>query len=132
MPTFLIGCGILTGLAWAVLLLFERAAGAFPPDTYYTVRTTYAIDLGIVAPGCIAAGLALMRGWRWGLAFALPLLAFAALLLPMMGLQTLMQVRAGVAFGPEAAAPFVGFTLVSAGAIWFLTQAARDLRLVRA
>ncbi len=101
------------------------ATGAYPPDAYYTVRTTYAIDLGIIAPGCLAAGVTLLKGWRWGLALAVPLLAIAALLLPMMALQTVMKLRAGVAFGPEAAAPFVWFLLVSAGATCFLWRLAR-------
>ncbi len=131
MPVFLVGCGILTGLSWAILLWLEMTSGAFPPATYYTVRTTYTIDLGIIAPACIAAGLALANGWRWGTGLALPLVAFAALLLPMMVLQTVMQIRVGVAFGPEAAVPFIGFTLVSVGATWFLIQTARYLRRIR-
>ncbi len=124
---FLIGCGLVTGLAWTLLLWLEMAAGAYPPEAYYTVRTTYAIDLGIIAPGCLAAGVALLKSWRWGLALAVPLLAIAALLLPMMALQTAMQLRAGVAFGPEAAAPFLGFLLVSSGAIYFLWRLARKM-----
>lgn len=125
LPAFLIGCGALTGLAWTLLLWLEMATGAYPPATYYTVRTTYAIDLGVIAPGCIAAGVALWRATRWGLTLSLPLLSIAALLLPMMVLQTIMQLRAGVAFGPEAAAPFVGFLLVSGGAVWFLRSLVR-------
>jgi hypothetical protein len=38
----------------------------------------------------------------------------------MMALQTIMQLRAGVGFGPESAAPFFGFILVSGGAVCFL------------
>jgi hypothetical protein len=127
LAAFLIGCGLVTGQAWALLLWLEMAAGAYPSAAYYTVRTTYAIDLGIIAPGCLAAGVALLMGWRWWLILAVPLLAIAALLLPMMALQTVMQLRAGVAFGPEAAAPFAGFLLVSAGAIYFLWCLARKV-----
>lgn len=126
---FLIACGAVTGSVWSLLLGLEMSDGAFPPESYYTVRTTYAMDLGLIAPGCIAAGLALSRGWRWGVILALPLLSIAALLLPMMTLQTLMQIGAGVVFGPEAAVPFVGFALVSGGAAWFLVRSAGSLRI---
>ena len=125
LPFFLIACGLVTGMAWSVLLWMEMQGGTFPPQSYYTVRTTYALDLGIIALGCMAAGLALLQGLRWGAGLALSLLSIAALLLPMMVLQTIMQLRAGVSFGPEAAAPFVGFSLISAGAIWFLVRLAR-------
>lgn len=127
LPAFLIGAGVVTGLAWAVLLWIEITTGAFPPDTYYTVRTTYAADLGLIAPGCIAAGIGIARGRGWGTQLGLPLLWLAALLLPMMVLQTLMQLRADVTFGPEAAAPFVGFGLISGGAIWFLLHLPRHV-----
>ena len=54
---------------------------------------------------------------------AVPLLAIAALLLPMMLAQTVMQVRAGVAFGPASAEPMVGFSLLSAGGVlWALAR----------
>lgn len=127
LPAFLVGAGVITGLAWSVLLWIEMTSAAFPPETYYTVRTTYAADLGLIAPGCVAAGIGMTRGQAWGTWLGLPLLWLAALLLPMMVLQTIMQLRAGVAFGPEAGAPFVGFGLVSGGAIWFLMHLRRHL-----
>jgi hypothetical protein len=125
LPGFLLACGLVTGAAWSLLLWLEISAGAYPPSSYYTVRTTYALDLGLIAPGCIAASVGLRRGRLWGMVLAIPLLAIAALLLPMMLAQTIMQLRAGVAFGPEAAAPLAGFTLVSVGAAWFLWRLAR-------
>ena len=132
LPAFLVGCGIVTGLVWALLLFFEMAGGEYPPASYYTSRTTYALDLGLIAPGCIAAGLGLHRGRRRAQWLAVPLLCFAGLLLPMMALQTLMQLRAGVSFGPEAVAPFAGFGLVSGGAAWFLWRLATTEQAERA
>jgi hypothetical protein len=132
LPTFLIGAGVVTGLAWGLLLWIEMTTGAFPPESNYTVRTTYAADLGLIAPGCVAAGIGIARGHEWGARLGLPLLTFAALLLPMMISQTIMQLRAGVSFGPEAAAPFLGFGLISGGAIWFLAGILRQLRLPEA
>jgi hypothetical protein len=120
LPAFLLACGMMTEAAWSLLLWLEMTTGAFPPATYYTARTTYALDLGLIAPGCVAAAVALWRGWAWGVALAVPLLSIAALLLPMMALQTVLQLRAGVAFGAEAAAPFLGFSVLSAGAVFFL------------
>ncbi len=125
LPALLIGCGAVTGRAWTLLLWLEMANGAYPPATYHTVRTTCAIDLGVIAPGRVTAGVALWHGARWGLAHALSLLSIAAVLLPTIVLQTVMQLRAGVAFGPEAAAPFIGFMLVSGGAAWFLRALVR-------
>ena len=122
---FLVFCGVITIAAWASLLWAEMATGQFPPTTYYTVRTTYALDLGLIAPGCLAAGLASWNRWVWWPRLAIPLLGIAASLLPMMALQTVMQLRAGVEFGPEALGPFVGFGLISPAALWFLRQLAR-------
>lgn len=128
LPAFLIGAGIVTGLAWGVLLWIEMASGAFPPESYYTVRTTYAVDLGLIAPGCVAAGVGIAQRRPWGAYLGLPLLWLAAFLLPMMLLQTVMQLCAGVSFGREATAPFVGFGLVSGGALWFLLRVPGHLR----
>ena len=127
MPAFLAACGIVTGAVWALLLWVEMTSGSFSPDSYYTVRTTFALDLGIIAPGCLASAVALRKGWPWGMTFALPLLAIAGLLLPMMVALTLMQLRAGVTFGPEAAAPLIGFSLLSGGAFFFLWRVARPV-----
>ena len=44
----------------------------------------------------------------------------------MMIAQTIMQLRLGVEFGPEAAAPMLGFSLISAGAAYFLWQYAKS------
>ena len=126
LPAFLLACGLVTGVAWSLLLWLEMAAGFYPPQSYYTARTTYALDLGLIAPGCVAAAVGLWRGRFWGLALAVPLLAIAALLLPMMAAQTVVQLRAGVAFGPEAVAPLVGFSVVSAGAAYFLWKLSRS------
>ncbi|MDF0602775.1 hypothetical protein P1J78_18700 [Psychromarinibacter sp. C21-152] len=125
LPGFLLACGVVTGGAWSLLLWLEMTSGAYPPQSYYTVRTTYALDLGLIAPGCVAAAVGLRRGRSWGMLLAIPLLAIAALLLPMMLSQTVMQLRAGAALGPEAVAPLAGFALVSAGAAWFLWRLAR-------
>jgi hypothetical protein len=125
LAAFLAACGLATAGAWSLLLWQEMAAGAFPPTGYYTARTTYALDLGIIAPGCLAAALALWRRWPGRRALALPLLALAATLLPMMALQTAMQLRAGVTFGPEATVPLAGFGFLSAGAVWFFWRMAR-------
>jgi hypothetical protein len=125
LPAFLAACGIVTGAVWALLLGAEMRSGSFPPDSYYTVRTTFALDLGIVAPGCLASALALHKRWRWGMPLGLPLLSIAALLLPMMIAQTMMQLRAGVVFGPGAAAPLIGFGLLSGGALFFLWRVTR-------
>ena len=125
LAVFLAACGLATAMAWALLLWQEMTSGAFPPTGYYTARTTYALDLGVIAPGCLVAALALWRRWPGRLALALPLLALAATLLPMMALQTAMQLRAGVRFGPEAAVPLAAFGLLSAVAAWFLWRIAR-------
>jgi len=122
---FLVFCGVTTAGAWTFLLWIEMAAGQFPPTTYYTVRTTYALDLGLIAPGCVAAGLAVWKRWAFWPYLSVPLLGVCATLLPMMALQTVMQISAGVTFGPEAIAPFLGFGLISPMAAWFLWRMAR-------
>ncbi len=123
---FLVVCGAMTAAAWVFLLWVEISADQFPPTTYYTVRTTYALDLGLIAPGCVAAGIAAGSRWAWWPILAIPLLGVCAALLPMMALQTAMQLQAGVTFGPEAAAPLVGFGVISPVAAWFLWMIARQ------
>jgi hypothetical protein len=125
LSAFLLFCGLGTLAVWSLLLWFEMAAGAYPPAGYYTSRTTYALDLSVIAPACIAAALGTRQGQPWGMALAVPMLAIAALLLPMMVAQTVMQLRADVALGPEAAAPLFGFAMLSAGAAYFLWRLAR-------
>ena len=127
LPAFLMACGVVTGAVWSLLLWLEMSSGAYPPATHNTARTTYALDIGVIAPGCIAAAVGLWRGRVWGYWLGVPLLVIAALLLPMMATQTIMQLRAGVSFGPEAAAPFLGFGLLSGGAIWFLARLAHPI-----
>ncbi len=117
---FLALSGGVTALAWGLLLAGEMAAGAYPPETHYTNRATYALDLGVIVPACFSAALLVRRGQALGYTMAVPLLMLEALLLPMMVAQTVLQLNAGVVLGPEAAIPLVGFGVISAAAIWFL------------
>lgn len=94
-------------------------------------RTPRGLPAFLIAPGGIAAGTGIVRGRAWGTRPGLPLMRRAALLLPMMVLQTIMQLGAGVAFGPEAAASFVGFDLVSGGATWFRVDLPRHVQMVQ-
>ncbi len=129
LAAFLCVSGVVTIGTWTFLLWVELATNQFPPTTYYTVRTTYAIDLGLIAPGCFAASIAVWKRWLSWPILAIPLLGLEATLLPMMVLQTLMQVKVGVVFGLEAAAPLLGFGLISIVAFWFLGLIARQAPL---
>ena len=123
LAAFLAASGIVTAAVWALMLWGEMAGGIAPSAP--RVRTTYALDLGVIAPLCLAGAWAVSAGVPWAMRLAVPLLGLEALLLPMMAAQTVMQARAGAALGPEAAIPLLGFGVLSAFAFGFLRRMLR-------
>ncbi len=127
LAAFLAASGVVTAAVWVFLLVGEMVGG-LSMAARSSGRTTYALDLGVVAPVCLAAAWAVHDGRAWAMRMAVPLLGLAALLLPMMAAQTAMQLRAGAVFDSGAVAPFLGFGVVSVLAIVFLRRAVRGSR----
>lgn len=120
---FLAASGIVTAAVRSPLLGQELPAGIARAP--YAVRTTSALDLGLIAPLCLAAARGVGAGAGWAMRLVVPLPGLEALLLPLMAAQTAMQLRPDMTFGREAAAPFLGFGFLSGPTVLFLRRAPR-------
>lgn len=129
LAVFLFVSGALTAIIWLIepvsaLLTDEPPAGL---DTYSTLFTT-ALDIGVIVPATVIAGLLVLRRDPLGYLIAVPLLVLEAMLAPMIGAQTVSQVSAGVSFtAGEIVGPIAGFTVLALVAIWFLVAVLRAI-----
>jgi len=126
---FLVVSGLVTAVVWLLPLVGAIRAGTPPPYmAHYTARVTDALDIGVILPACLAAGLLLWRRAPAGLLIAVPLLSLEALLLPMIGMQSMRQIQLGLSFTPgELIGPIGGFVLVSGLATLLLLRTIRAL-----
>jgi hypothetical protein len=115
---FLAG-GVVLAL-WGMEIAGSLLSGQ-PPElmTRYTTTVTHAIDMGIIAPSAILAGVLLWRRVPFGYALAFPLLTLNSLIgLVVIG-QTLSQINAGIEFQTGQLAGIVGSWVVLSGlAVW--------------
>lgn len=119
--------GLVTLIVWLGPLLSALVAGR-PPERLdiYTGRVTDALDLGIITPATILAGVFVLRGKATGFAAAIPLFVLEAFLLPMIAAQTVSQIEAGVDFtAAEIIGPIGGFVVLAAFSLWALTAILR-------
>jgi hypothetical protein len=118
---FLIVSGIILSLVWLVLsivpaLLQSKA----PPEAYYyTTFITGIIDIGIVAPALILAGVLLLRRAPLGYLLASTMLTFTAILGPSLSAAGIIQVLTKVITIGQAMVFTVPFVILSLIAIWF-------------
>ncbi|HET6485121.1 MAG TPA: hypothetical protein VFH83_01805 [Spirochaetia bacterium] len=118
----LLASGALTALIWLVPLVTAMASGG-PPMLLdgYTTMLTDALDLGIVAPLAVVAGVLTLRGSPMGFRLAFPILGLLVMLLPTIVGATVSQVGAGVAFTPGAIiGPVAGFLILGLLGLWVL------------
>jgi hypothetical protein len=88
-----------------------------------TTMFTNALDLAVLAPATFIAGLLIRRRQALGYLIALSLLVLEAMLAPMIALQTLFQVEAGVSFtAGEVVGPIAGFVVLAAVALWVMAR----------
>jgi hypothetical protein len=104
--------------------------GGDPPerlDTYTTLFTT-AVDIAVIVPAAVVAGVLILRRRAVGYLIALSLLVLEAMLAPLIVAQTISQVRAGVSFAPvEIAGPIAGFASIGLLSIWILASILRKV-----
>jgi hypothetical protein len=92
-------------------------------DTYST-PVTYALDVGLIAPAVLTAGVLVRRGNPLGFRMAVPLLILEALLAPLITAQTIVQLSAGISFPPgQIIGPMAGFAVLAVAALWFIPSA---------
>lgn len=132
LAALMLGGGIVTSIVWLAPLITAGVAGE-PPDLlgHQTTMVTDALDLGIITPATLTAAYLLHRGRPEGYVVAFPLLVLMAFLLPMIGAQTVFQLRAGVSFTPaEIIGPIGGFVVLAVlaiGLVIAVLRAAGDL-----
>jgi hypothetical protein len=94
---FLFFAGVGTAVAWLPAPLAALLSGeTLPLLGPYTTSITNVIDLGLIVPASIAAGILVWRRSPLGILVACVLLGIVVMLAPLMTGQTLVQLRAGV------------------------------------
>jgi hypothetical protein len=126
---FMFATGIVAGAIWLEAPIRSLVTGETPsPLMGSTTLITHALDLAIVVPAAVLAGYKILRGESIGYLIAFSLLVLEAMLLPLLALQTVFQLNAGVTIPPEAIiGVFAGFTVLSVGAIWVLELLLRSI-----
>ncbi len=102
-------------LVWLSEILGAMSAG-LPPKTLesYTTMVTFVLDLGIIFPSLLLAGVLLLRRAAMGVVLAASLLVLNAMVGAMVFGQTLMQINAGIVFGPGQLIGMVGSWVIMA------------------
>lgn len=116
---FMVGSGAVTLAVWLVEPIATLRTGAPPAllDTYTTLFT-HALDLSVIVPTTVTAGVLILRRRALGYAIAMSLLVLEALLMPLIAIATVAQLRLGLSFDPgEIVGPIAGFTALAVVAI---------------
>jgi hypothetical protein len=118
---FLIASGAILSLIWLVLSIIPALiANKAPLEAYYyTTFTTAIIDIGIVAPALILAGVLIRRAAPAGYLLASTMLIFTCVLGANLTAAGVIQVVKGVITLGQALAFTVPFVILTLIAIWF-------------
>jgi hypothetical protein len=127
---FMFASGLITTVVWAGPLVGALFTGEPPSDLgSYSTFVTYALDLAIITPATIIAGVLIWRREQLGYLMALSMLVLEAMLAPMMAAQTYFQLEAGVEFTTGMiAGPLMGFGILALCAAWVLMAILRAVR----
>jgi hypothetical protein len=126
---FMIVSGLVTLGVWLVEPLTALVQDE-PPGLleHSTTLVTHALDLAIIVPAALLAGYLILRHDPLGYLIAFSLIVLEILLAPMIILQTLFQLSAGVTFTTgEMVGPIGGFLVIALIAIWFLVALLRGI-----
>lgn len=108
---FIAGPG--TALLWLSDMLGPLVRGEAPAGLgSYTTLFTHGIDIGVIAPAAVLAGVLLLRRAALGYVLGIPILLLCTLIGPMVMLQTVMQLRVGVAFSTGQFVVMIGGFMV--------------------
>ncbi|MBX0330536.1 hypothetical protein K2Z83_23040 [Oscillochloris sp. ZM17-4] len=126
---FMFASGLVTLLIWLAPLLSALFQGQ-PPELLgsSTTMVTDALDLGIITPATIIAGVLILRRAPLGYLIACSLLVLEMLLAPMIAAQTISQMIAGVTFSTgQIVGPIAGFSLLALAAVVVTTVLLRTI-----
>lgn len=94
---FLIAAGIIVAMVWLSGIIPSLISGEAPAVAgHYTTIITYPLDLGLIAPYAVVAGVLVLRRAPIGFVFAAPMLVLCALIGLVVVAQTVFQLKAGV------------------------------------
>lgn len=126
----MLAAGLVTSVVWLVPLVTAASTGE-PPDLldHGSTMVTDVLDLGVIMPATFLTAALLHRRRPVGLLLAAPLLTLMALLLPMIAVQTVFQLDAGVEFTTgEVVGPMGGFLVLAGFATALLVSVLRAVR----
>lgn len=126
---FMLAGGAVTLVVWSAPLLASLVAGGTPDrlDVYAT-KVTEALDLATITPAAFTSGVLILRGRALGYVIAMSLLVLEVMLAPLIGTQTVMQLRADIVLSPgEIIGPLAGFVVLALLALWVTVGILRPL-----
>jgi hypothetical protein len=118
----LLASGVPTLGIWLSELVGPLIAGQ-PPRLLgsYTTMVTYVLDLGVITPALLLAGVLVLRRAPMGYLLSFALLGIIVVLGPAIAAQTVSQLSAGISFTvAEVVGPIAGFGALALLAIWVL------------
>lgn len=127
--TLMLARAELTFLVWSLPLLAAAVSGDAPKwlDNSSTMVTD-ALDLAIITPSALLAGMLLRRSEPLGYLIVIVLLVLLLVLAPAITAQTVSQLAVDIDFTPaEVIGPMAGFVVLGALAAWCLIGLLRPL-----
>lgn len=126
---FMIVSGAVTLVVWLMEPVTALVNGNDPTilETSTTL-ITHALDIAIIVPAAVLAGWLILRRVALGYLIAVTLLVLEIMLAPMIALQTVFQLSAGVTLSTaEIIGPIGGFVVISLLALGVLAYILREL-----
>jgi hypothetical protein len=126
---FLFASALVTLVVWSTPVIDALIRGTTPArlDMYSTPVTT-ALDLAVITPAALLAGVLILRFVALGYLLAVSLLVLEVMLAPLLAAQTASQLGAGVTFpAGQIVGPIAGFATVALIAIWVLVAILRNI-----
>jgi hypothetical protein len=114
----MLASGVVTTGIWAAPLVAAARTRRTPErlDSYST-PVTQALDLGVIAPAALVAGVRILRGDPSGYLVASSLLVLEVMLAPLIAAQTASQLAAGIRFPTgQVVGPVIGFVALAMAA----------------
>lgn len=126
---FMFASGLITAVVWLGPLISALLANK-PPDRLdgSTTAITDVLDIGIITPTALLAGLLIWRRQVLGYLIAFALLVLELALAPMIAAQSVSQLSAGIALSTgEIVGPVSGFVVLALLALWVITSLLRNI-----
>jgi hypothetical protein len=119
---FMFVSGLATLVIWLQPLWNDLTLNQLPAQIgIYSTKITDVLDLGIITPATLIAGVLIWRRNPLGYLVACALLVLEVMLMPLIAAQTISQLLAGITFtAAEIIGPIVGFAMLGLFALWVI------------